>query len=221
MTAMKSRRWIFGFTLIELLVVITIIAILAAILFPVFARARETARATTCKSNLRQLGMAIAMYSQDWDECLPIEKHAGNPHLTLIVALMPYIKNVALFYCPSAPAVGITRWTDVDKDGICDIRDCQQNRAKGNISYYYFSFYGLPADGINWVDNFFLNRKIWGNKPRIMTMRWDPDCWVMSDWFCKPNKPHSPHRGIRCQANILHLDGHVKMLPREARLNFR
>ena len=60
-----------GFTLIELLVVIGIIAILAALLFPVFARARETAQKTTCTSNLRQIGIAFGMYIQDWDEAFP------------------------------------------------------------------------------------------------------------------------------------------------------
>jgi len=60
-----------GFTLIELLVVIAIIAILAAILFPVFARARENARKTNCQSNLKQLGVACLAYAQDYDECFP------------------------------------------------------------------------------------------------------------------------------------------------------
>src|SRR5688500_20208201 len=60
-----------GFTLIELLVVIAIIALLAAILFPVFARARENARRTSCQSNLKQIGLGIVQYYQDYDECLP------------------------------------------------------------------------------------------------------------------------------------------------------
>jgi len=64
----RSRN---GFTLIELLVVIAIIAILAAILFPVFARAREKARQTSCLSNLKQLSLAILMYAEDYDETLP------------------------------------------------------------------------------------------------------------------------------------------------------
>jgi len=92
-----SRR---GFTLIELLVVIAIIAILAAILFPVFARAREAARATQCRSNLKQLGSAVMMYTQDFDEVLPIERTV-NPSMSLIQFLDPYIKSKAVWDCPS------------------------------------------------------------------------------------------------------------------------
>jgi prepilin-type N-terminal cleavage/methylation domain-containing protein len=66
----RLKRGKTGFTLIELLVVIAIIAILAAILFPVFARAREKARTATCQSNLKQMGIAFAMYKQDYDEPL-------------------------------------------------------------------------------------------------------------------------------------------------------
>src|SRR5262249_45411882 len=75
---LMRRRPATGFTLIELLVVIAIIAILAAILFPVFAEAREKARSTTCTSNLRQAGMAYAMYVQDSDETLPYWLYRGE-----------------------------------------------------------------------------------------------------------------------------------------------
>ena len=93
-----------AFTLIELLVVIAIIAILAAILFPVFARAREAARATSCKSNLKQLATAIQMYTQDYDEMMPFNYHytAGAPPLYWWEDdVQPYVKNWQAFQCPS------------------------------------------------------------------------------------------------------------------------
>ena len=90
-----------GFTLIELLVVIAIIAILAAILFPVFAQAREKARATTCTSNLRQIGQATHMYIQDYDETFP-NATAGlaAPNQPWIEELRPYIGTKDLTRCP-------------------------------------------------------------------------------------------------------------------------
>jgi prepilin-type N-terminal cleavage/methylation domain-containing protein/prepilin-type processing-associated H-X9-DG protein len=82
----RARR---GFTLIELLVVIAIIAILAAILFPVFARARENARRTSCASNLKQLGLGFMQYSQDYDEALP-DAGIGSPHGPWDRMIAPY-----------------------------------------------------------------------------------------------------------------------------------
>jgi prepilin-type N-terminal cleavage/methylation domain-containing protein/prepilin-type processing-associated H-X9-DG protein len=100
-----------GFTLIELLVVIAIIAILAAILFPVFAQAREMARKTSCASNLRQLGLAMGMYIQDYDERFPSwswgAQYSGGTdpaHDGLGFwhsAIFPYVKNTGLYTCPS------------------------------------------------------------------------------------------------------------------------
>jgi len=91
-----------GFTLIELLVVIAIIAILAAILFPVFARAREKARQTTCLSNMKQLGLGIMMYVQDYDETYNFA-YIITPTVTWPWLLMPYIKSNQLFSCPGDP----------------------------------------------------------------------------------------------------------------------
>jgi prepilin-type N-terminal cleavage/methylation domain-containing protein/prepilin-type processing-associated H-X9-DG protein len=108
-----------AFTLIELLVVIAIIAILAAILFPVFARARENARKAKCQSNLKQLAMAGLQYAQDYDECL--FKCFQTSHLgasafrwyytsdTNVGLLYPYIKNAEVFSCPTQNYYGTNK----------------------------------------------------------------------------------------------------------------
>ncbi len=106
---MKSTRK--GFTLIELLIVIAIIAILAAILFPVFARARENARRASCQSNLKQIGLAIAQYSQDYDEKQPLIKGydlSWNTTESWDMAISPYAgvkvtssSSPQIFQCPS------------------------------------------------------------------------------------------------------------------------
>jgi len=93
-----------GFTLIELLVVIAIIAILAAILFPVFARARENARKASCQSNLKQLGNGVMMYVQDYDETFPVWdrfQSAAQQPLAPPAAIFPYVKNVGVYCCGS------------------------------------------------------------------------------------------------------------------------
>jgi prepilin-type N-terminal cleavage/methylation domain-containing protein/prepilin-type processing-associated H-X9-DG protein len=114
-----------GFTLIELLVVIAIIAILAAILFPVFARARSHARSTKCLSNLKQIGEAFSMYRNDYEERFPLRgpldpnlypslPPAGQG-LTFIDFLQPYVKNENIFYCPETdenPKI----WKDMNID---------------------------------------------------------------------------------------------------------
>lgn len=112
-----------GFTLIELLVVIAIIAILAAILFPVFARAREKARQTHCLGNIKQLGNAFRMYLDDWDNTFPgagcVNGSLSNPnaksndwvvswdhHMISVTrgSIFPYVKNIDSYYCLSDPA---------------------------------------------------------------------------------------------------------------------
>ncbi len=124
---MSSRRRN-AFTLIELLVVIAIIAILAAILFPVFAQAREKARQAACMSNCKQIGLASNMYVQDYDEAYPNEPFLyDNPPLHSLpdgrqcegwvwwpLVFYPYIKNLGVYTCPSDPNVN-QGWTDDGK----------------------------------------------------------------------------------------------------------
>ena len=98
-----------GFTLIELLVVIAIIAILAAILFPVFAKAREKARQSSCLNNMKQIGLACMQYAQDYDERYPAGDsvawgdfvYPNYPRGGYVDAIYPYVKNVQVFMCPS------------------------------------------------------------------------------------------------------------------------
>lgn len=114
---MKNHSFRSGFTLIELLVVIAIIAILAAILFPVFAKAREKARQISCASNLRQLGLGMLQYTQDYDETYPgwnpnntwpptlagFENNNWNTGANWESAIYPYVKSVNVYECPDAP----------------------------------------------------------------------------------------------------------------------
>ncbi|MCS6777665.1 MAG: prepilin-type N-terminal cleavage/methylation domain-containing protein [Chloroherpetonaceae bacterium] len=144
-----------AFTLIELLVVIAIIAILAAILFPVFAQAREQARQATCTSNVRQIGMGVRMYVQDYDETFPIfyayntrdpitgaRAWAGDPpHKGVELLIFPYIKNQGIFRCPN----------DVGGPGVAD----PDYGCPGRNSYHacYGSSYRFSSGSFSIVAN--------------------------------------------------------------------
>ncbi|MBC8140615.1 MAG: DUF1559 domain-containing protein [Armatimonadetes bacterium] len=124
-----NKRGEFAFTLIELLVVIAIIAILAAILFPVFAQAREKARATACLSNTKQIGLAMMAYSQDYDEKMVrgwygnggFGRSRANPapddRYKWMDAIEPFVKNQQLFSCPNNPKGLAQRPGDGDARG--------------------------------------------------------------------------------------------------------
>jgi prepilin-type N-terminal cleavage/methylation domain-containing protein/prepilin-type processing-associated H-X9-DG protein len=142
-----------AFTLIELLVVIAIIAILTAILFPVFAQAREKARQTSCLSNVKQLGLAYMMYLQDYDERFPPHvtertAPAGTPDTAEARApysyktkLEPYIKAKNLFKCPSAPS-----WPD-PAPGKWFTTDYGNNHNEANLpGASQQAFYATPTD---------------------------------------------------------------------------
>ena len=188
-----------GFTLIELLVVIAIIAILAAMLFPVFARAREQARRSSCLSNLKQLALATIMYGQDYDELLPVAATQGNPMLNVVQGLWPYVRNRQIFYCPSIMGL-------VPYNPLLEPTDANWNA--GNIGYYYWSMLGIhPHTGP------FINR----HPPRQLSLSSDPGLWMWSDvfgqFYWSQNAPFLHNMPKWSFTNVAFMDGHVKSMP--------
>jgi prepilin-type N-terminal cleavage/methylation domain-containing protein/prepilin-type processing-associated H-X9-DG protein len=211
-----------GFTLIELLVVIAIIAILAAILFPVFASAREKARQTTCSSNLRQIGLAIKQYVQDNDETYPYDRLNGYPWEA---AVYPYVKSAKAFACPSNPNNGATiNGTPVAATGIPAIPVsyvCVGGSQDGYDGYGANDIYGGPVPMPYYLDgngNFngssSISSKYVSPSNTILvgetrsqngsTVRGDPDFWTDQTDF-----EMQGHSGM---SNFLFADGHVKAM---------
>jgi prepilin-type N-terminal cleavage/methylation domain-containing protein/prepilin-type processing-associated H-X9-DG protein len=210
-----------AFTLIELLVVIAIIAILAAILFPVFAQAREKARQATCLSNHRQVGMAAVMYAQDYDEkWVPYTVGDGaNQHLWPAL-LQPYIKNTRVFIEPSnpsrtfwdAPTGQPAAWAGIHvamgmNSGIAwnwsfasatypaetiGFCDTALEYPGGKSPYQLYGYYTTW-----WTDTFVADRLTPGNSPAFSGNHAPPAFW---------------HSG---GANVTFLDGHSKWLREE------
>src|SRR5580658_9612710 len=143
-----------AFTLIELLVVIAIIAILAAILFPVFARAREAARATVCLSNVKQLSLGAMMYVQDYDERFwawnwGFDCNGGNTSngVTLprnsnafwTMAIYPYVKNKLIYQCPDDILQWDDAWSNNEGQSCSDDNGLNDYFAPGPGVYYWAS----------------------------------------------------------------------------------
>jgi prepilin-type N-terminal cleavage/methylation domain-containing protein/prepilin-type processing-associated H-X9-DG protein len=206
-----------GFTLIELLVVIAIIAILAAILFPVFARAREKARQSSCQSNEKQLMLAYLAYIQDYDERTPNQwffSSTGGTGYTWVDALMPYVKNLQLFDCPSAGR-RTTLYTTPNGLGFIGVNS-------GSVSYgintcywggYAGSASGPPANNVN-------GRNLGLIKVPAETVTFLD--WTYTEYGNQYDisaniynmPPADPPYRHNEMANVSFVDGHVKAYPR-------
>jgi prepilin-type N-terminal cleavage/methylation domain-containing protein/prepilin-type processing-associated H-X9-DG protein len=206
-----------GFTLIELLVVIAIIAILAAILFPVFSRAREQARKSACLSNMKQIGTALMMYCQDWDEAFPLVvfgsldvRTAGwtgacDPQYksgTWRTVIQPYLKSWDVFKCPSMSPCGVPY-----EDNYC-----------GAIGYPYhfdllsYGYNGQKMCGQPWPDNPNFCHKLieFPNPSQQIIVQEHITCWPDIGGWC----PYVWHTGGHMGGkNWIFADGHAKWIP--------
>lgn len=169
-----------GFTLIELLVVIAIIAILAAILFPVFAKAREKARQSSCLSNVKQLCLGAMQYAQDYDEMFPQNiwtAAADNNHTMNIWSQMaPYVKNTQIWLCPSRKTHDPGYWMNYVMGGAVAMGAIQNPASTV-----------LICEGSNWLDGY-----------------WH-DQWNVANWRSGPNSSHAEDG--RLQTITMHNDG--------------
>ena len=208
---MKSSNRKFAFTLIELLVVIAIIAILAAILFPVFARARENARRASCQSNLKQIGLGIMQYAQDYDEKYPLSRtiyyHNGFKNLQAPwhLTIYPYVKSYQIYKCPSFTGNGTINWTN---DGTGD-KIPQSYICTHNVDDGFWGGRGVITGGENGQGDSLSLAALQYPTTTIMIGehapgRVDPEYWSNYDDMKMTN-----HLGT---TNFLFADGHVKSM---------
>jgi prepilin-type N-terminal cleavage/methylation domain-containing protein/prepilin-type processing-associated H-X9-DG protein len=208
-----------GFTLIELLVVIAIIAILAAILFPVFARARENARRSSCISNMKQIGLGILQYSQDYDEQMVILGNPGNSTTPCTSPwgerVQPYMKSKQVFRCPSnSDTVGnqVVACSDPDNRIYNDYVGNGANYMTASSGGFGFD---RPMDEVQWDTGVFRTTAIAKlNEPAqtIMVAEYDgtgnrPN--IASTSSTNGMFDFTSHLGT---TNFLFVDGHVKSM---------
>ena len=232
-THIKTRRG--AFTLVELLVVIAIIGILAAILFPVFARARENARRSSCSSNLKQIGLGLMQYLQDNDGTFPVTyydttdnefKPQGSQGGYTATAIYPYTKSAAIWRCPSQKAAFFPRYQIYADEPIGSIP--YERRMNYAINWYIISRNANAAEPVSeaivpFPSEIIALAEAGGVNPDPNDVRPSNtlnDLWTMvyagpgeggcslSDYHCR--RQSSPHFD---GANYLFCDGHVKYLP--------
>lgn len=202
-----------GFTLIELLVVIAIIAILAAILFPVFARARENARRASCQSNLKQIALGVAQYVQDYDERLPMMwMESGIIAEGWQAVTFPYIKSGQIYQCPS---VAKNPYANATTHPVLGIRYNQ-------IGY---GWNGFGTTSFNGVGNYIKAGTTSGENPIHITNVPKPSETIMAGdiniGYVWNHHYIRRNDGERSQihlegSNFAFVDGHVKWYERES-----
>jgi prepilin-type N-terminal cleavage/methylation domain-containing protein/prepilin-type processing-associated H-X9-DG protein len=206
---MQVRRHHSGFTLIELLVVIAIIAILAAILFPVFAQAREKARASACLSNTKQLGLALQMYAQDYDETMPPGNTVAGfnePGVlpNFLGSLVPYTKNLAIFVCPSAVNASSVGLNAKQYDPLPNSNTSYMGN--GVVMGRALATVPNPADIVYLQENNLRWNWAW-MRPQLVkanTYQW----W---HWNLGNEKPKEQYSNLHSEGgNLLFADGHAK-----------
>jgi prepilin-type N-terminal cleavage/methylation domain-containing protein/prepilin-type processing-associated H-X9-DG protein len=189
-----------GFTLIELLVVIAIIAILAAILFPVFARAREKARQASCQSNYKQIGLALAMYYSDYDARTPTIHHGWA---CVSRMMMPYIKNTQILICPS---------NDMTQPYGTACEHCSTSMAEMGIWWFPSTYTMNPL----WRNRKESTIAGWGDVASMIVATDGRRNWVHFDEWCYGTRTQTRGCGAAIglwhneQTNALFFDGHVK-----------